>query len=150
MKKLALMTTVAVMFAAPAFAGHDGHSKMDRYEDGPYRLEVQNEPNMQVQTTTRTRTEVRPATNQQYTLINGQKIFVMGTDENAAVYLANSNGRWKYPAPKGAYETTNGLTIVSDDGKWLRTEGPTETVYVDVDVDADNDGRVDQLRTRTY
>ncbi|MGQ0527396.1 MAG: hypothetical protein ACT4OY_05115 [Alphaproteobacteria bacterium] len=146
MKKLALMTTAAaVMFAVPAIAGHDMY---ENRADGTYKLEVQNEPNTQIQTTTRTRTEMRPSTRQQYTLGNGQRIIVQGTEDNSAVYLANANGNWKYPAPKGTYLTTSGLTIVSDDGKWLRTEGPMETVYVDID--ADNDGMADQVRTRTY
>lgn len=142
MKKLALMTTAAaVMIAVPAMAGDYHKTTMKDRHDGTYRMEVQTEPNMHVQTTTRTRTEVRPATRQEYTLFNGQKIIVQGE----SVYLANSNGGWKYPAPKGAYETTNGLTVVSDDGVWLRTEGPMETVYVDID--ADNDGTPDQIRT---
>ncbi len=148
MKKLALMTTAAaVMMTAPALAGHDASHKAQQrgaYKD-TYNVEVQNEGNMQVETTTRTRTELRKATNEQYTLINGQKIYVQGTEGNAAVYLSNANGGWKYPAPKGTYQTTNGLTIASDDGKWLWTDGPTETVYIDID--ADNDGRPDQVRT---
>ncbi len=143
MKKLVLMTTVAVMaLAVPAHAtGKTYHTKTYDNNQETYRLDVQNEPNMKVETRTTTRTELRPAGRQEFALTTGgERIIVNGE----AVYLRTASGM-TYPAPKGSYETTNGFTIVSDNGKWLRTEGPQETVYVDID--ADNDGRADTVRT---
>lgn len=61
------------------------------------------------------------------------------------IYLVTESG-YKFFAPDGHYTTRDGLTFFSEKGLITHTEGPTEIVYVDADLN-DGDGVTVTKRT---
>lgn len=93
------------------------NARNDMHEEGSYRVNVQSEEDFRS----------RPANHQNvFTAVGGERLQIEGT----RVYKIEPNGT-RFFAPKGSYETTNGYTIVTEDGALVRVEEPAEVVTVD-------------------
>lgn len=98
---------------------NDGRN-YNRDTEGDYfdRMAIRNAPEP-------TYNGVRPAQNETIPLLDGRKLVLKGD----ALYVTGMHNSI-YPAPEGAYEASNGLTIYSDDGMYLRAER-TADIYMD-------------------
>lgn len=152
MKKLALATVTAAIALTPiaAFADYGSKSQMHKYKHDGKRTVIQEDRTDVVVKVRETNIldPMRPA--RTLNLVNSdEKIHINGEK----IYLITDSG-YKFFAPDGAYTTTEGVTYFSEAGIINHTEGPTQVVYVDADMeDKDNDGYYDGIdvdtRTRT-
>jgi hypothetical protein len=144
MKKLVLMTAVAVIGASPVFAADASYSKRSTEVNAPghsYTIVDRKMEGDTVRITTRETvrgyTHAGAVTNEEgdvdytgrYDLASDTRhLDVNGT----SAYMVTAGG-YRYFAPKGAYTTDRGETIFIEDGQVLRMEAPPEVVYLDAD-----------------
>lgn len=139
MKKFALIAGVAAL-AIPAMASAKDYERSDAdskqhytykkvensQNDGEYRIEMKSEDQFKnapqdarrVNRTNRTLNFQIAETN--------ERLSVQGD----TVYKVTANGN-RFYAPNGSYTTTNGLTVVVEDGILRRIEEPAEIVRLD-------------------
>lgn len=146
MKKLALALTAATIALTPFVAEAKDYSK--NYPEKRYQRQVTRDADGTIRERTRT-VAVKEVQNVDgfYTPVtlalrdSNEKIHLDGEK----IYLVTEGG-YKFFAPDGHYTTRDGLTFFSEKGLITHTEGPTEIVYVDADLD-DGDGVTVTKRT---
>ena len=147
MKKLAAMTALAVVLAAPAFAndyhknsmqhGSNMHNDTTYVAPGSdYTLKDRDLRNGEIVKTERTTwrgAPRKPMPGEEpdftgtYALQDGRTLEIDGT----TAFVREANSRFRFYAPNGSYVTARAETFFTDSGQVLRMENAPETVAVD-------------------